>query len=231
MEWTSWEHSGLTPIFGQIHQDLEPLEGKSILVLCCATGFFPSTFSSRMDTGRVVGLELDDESLAAARKWVGPGRRTCPVSLLKAEPRRIPFPDESFDALLSDFILYPTPRPTEIGQAEMARVLKPGGRMVLTDVIVTRIMPQEIRDELKTIGLGYLCDATVDDFHRWMSRAGLSNVEVTDMTRYARKAWSRRQAADPAHAHAYSILLEDPKWRLGEAIYYIYARADKPAVK
>ena len=120
------------------------------------------------------------------------------VNFQKAEISRIPLPDESFDALVSEFIVFPTPAPTQIGQPEMARVLKPGGRMVITDVIVTQPVSPEIRQELNAIGLDYLCEGTTDDFRTWMLAAGLTGIEVLDLTPVVKAVWEQRRRQDPA---------------------------------
>ena len=95
----------------------------------------------------------DDGNRQGDRSGIGPGsleiaRRAAHemglegmVEFLPAEKDHLPMLDSSFDALVSEFIVYPTSSPTEIGQTEMARVLAPGGKMVLTDVIVTKPLP------------------------------------------------------------------------------------------
>jgi hypothetical protein len=139
-------------------------------------------------------------------------------------------PDASFDALVREFIVYPTNAPAEIGQSEMVRVLKPGGKMVLTDVILTRPLPAEAHEALGNIGLDHLCEATRDDFKRWMTAAGLVNVEVLDLTSSVRSAWESRRDTDLSAAHwmGYSYLLEDMQFGLGKAIFYIYVHGEKP---
>ena len=101
-----------------------------------------------MEQGKVTGLELDQEALEIARRSAHEMGLEGMVEFLPAEKEHLPMLDASFDALVSEFIVYPTSTPTEIGQAEMARVLVPGGKMILTDVIVTRPLPQPVRQEL-----------------------------------------------------------------------------------
>jgi signal recognition particle subunit SEC65 len=111
----------------------------------------------------------------------------------------------------------------------MARVLKPRGKMVLTDVIVTKPLTEETKDALKAIGLDYLCEATPDDFREWMQNAGLVNIEILDFTPLLRKVWERRREGDASAGRepGYFTLLEDPAFRLGEAIFYIYVWGQK----
>lgn len=230
MKWNRAELDRLSPILEQISFDLSPVEGKRILVLCSAGGEIVFRLAEMMETGKVTGLELDQESLAIAQRSAYEMGLKGMVEFLPAEVNHIPTPEASFDALISDFIVYPTSVPTEIGQSEMARVLVPGGRMILTDVVATVSQPAHIREELAIIGLDYLCDANFDDFRTWMTDAGLINVDVLDLTQTVRGVWEYRHTTDlsTAHHQGYSYLLNSQKYGLGSGLFYVYMRGDKP---
>jgi len=228
MRWNAEEIEKLSPILEQMRVDLEPLNGKSVLVLCSAAGDVAFWLGERMKNGSVVGLELSDELLKTATIRVKEKGLDSLVKFQKAEKDRIPFPDETFDALVSEFIIFPTSVPTQIGQPEMARVLKPGGTMILTDVIVTKPLSEEKSAAFQAIGLDYLCEGTQDEFRNWMEDAGLINVDILDFTPVVRRVWKQRQdrAVTSQQQKAYSILLEDPEFGLGKAIFYIYVRGN-----
>jgi SAM-dependent methyltransferase len=230
MKWSRNEINHLLPILEQVSSDLAPVDGKEILVLCSATGEVAFWLGEMMEQGHVVGLELDLDTLDIARRSAHEMGLDQVVEFIAAEKDRIPLPDSSYDALVSEFIVYPTSTPTQIGQLEMARILKPGGKMVLTDVILTSPLPPRIRQELATIGLDYLCDGTPDDFRSWMAEAGLTNIEVRDLTSIVRQVWEERAAADLAasHENGYSLLLDDQHIGLGKTIFYLYMRGEKP---
>ncbi len=230
MKWNRSEIDRLSPILEQVSFDLSPVEGKRILVLCSAAGEVPLRLAEMMETGKVTGLELDQESLELARRSAHEMGLESMVEFLPAEVDRIPLPDASFDALVSDFIVYPSSTPTEIGQLEMARVLAPGGRMILTDVIVTAPLPTQVRQQLANIGLDYVCQATQDDFRSWMTAAGLIDVKLLDLTPTVQSVWEDRRVIDQSafHQQAYSYLLDHQKNSLGKGLFYIYVRADKP---
>ncbi len=230
MKWGRNEIERLSPILEQVSSDLAPMDGKQILVLCSATGELVFWLGEMMEQGMVTGVELDWESLSIARRSAHEMGLIGMVEFLPAEKQHIPLPDATFDGLVSEFIVYPTSTPTEIGQTEMARVLKPGGRMILTDVIVTKPLPPAVREELQIIGLDYLCAGTSDDFRTWMTAAGLVNVVVMDLTPTLRAVWEDRREADRAATHqkGYSYLLDHPHFGLGQAIFYIYVHAEKP---
>lgn len=230
MKWNRSEIDRLSPILEQLSSDLSPVDGKRILVLCSAAGEVAFRLAEMMETGKVTGLELDQESLEMARRAAHEMGLEGMVEFLPAEKDRVSLPDAHFDALVSEFIVYPTTSPTEIGQPEMARLLTSGGRMILTDVIVTALLPPRIRQEFAAIGLDYLCEASLDDFRSWMTAAGLINVEVIDLTSTVRNVWEFRRSVDLAAGHqsGYSYLLDNQQYGLGKALFYIYVRGDKP---
>lgn len=230
MKWNRSEIDRLSPILEQLSADLAPVDGKRILVLCSAAGEMAFRLAEMMETGKVSGLELDNESLAIARRAAHEMGLEGMVEFLPAEKDNLPADDSSFDVVVSEFIVYPTSSPTEIGQGEMARVLAPGGKLALTDVIVTKPLPPQVRQELTLIGLDYMCEATQDDFKSWMNDAGLVNVQVNDVTSILREAWELRRETDlsVAHQRGFSYLLDNGNFGLGKAIFYIYVRGEKP---
>jgi arsenite methyltransferase len=230
MKWSRSEINYLLPILEQISFDLAPVDGKEILVLCSGTGEVVFWLGEMMEQGNVTGLELDPESLEQARRSLHEMGLEQVGRFLPAEKEDIPLPDSSYDALVSEFVVYPTMAPTKITQSKMTRLLRPGGKMLLTDVIVTKPLSPEVRRELTAIGLDYLCEATPQDFQRWMAEAGLINIQVQDITSTLRKVWQERYESDYSSSHevGYSYLLDDPQVRLGRSIFYIYVRGEKP---
>jgi SAM-dependent methyltransferase len=230
MKWNRSEIDRLSPILEQLSADLAPVDGKHILVLCSAAGELAFRLAEMMETGKVTGLEADRESLAIAQRAAHEMGLEGMVEFLPAEMDHLPLPDSSFDVLVSEFIVYPSSSPTQIGQAEMARVLTPGGVIALTDVIVTKVLPPQVLEELTLIGLDYLCEATQGDFRNWMADAGLVNVQVSDLTATLLAAWEFRRETDlsASHQRGYAYLLDDRNFGLDEAIFYIYIRGEKP---
>lgn len=230
MNWTQNEIALLSPVLQRFEIDFKPLDGKNILVLCSAGGDVAFWLASRMKHGKVVGIELNPQLLERACQQAEEQGLENVVEFYQAEKTSIPFPDSTFDALVSEFIVFPTPSPTEIGQPEMSRVLKSGGIMALTDVIVINPLPQDVRAELQAIGLDYLCEGTQDDFLRWMEEAGLVGAEVVDLTPFVRRVWEKRRKSSSTaeEPKGFTYLLDDPNSRVGDAIFYIYVCGKKP---
>ncbi|NPV87971.1 methyltransferase domain-containing protein [Coprothermobacteraceae bacterium] len=225
--WTVEDKKLLKPIYERIVRDLLEATPKNLLVLCSARGELACYVAKRLTGVRIVGLELDEQLLEQSVRHAQLQSVSDRVTLLEAQLDRIPFPDEAFDALVSEFIVDPTTTPTSIGQNEMARVLRRGGRLILTDVIAEGLDESD-KTALRSIGLEYVCDATVEDFKQWLGRAGFVNVNVEDLSFLVRPIWASRAAKDlvSQNLHAYRLVL-GAACSHPSKIIYIYIRCDK----
>jgi SAM-dependent methyltransferase len=97
--------------------------------LCCGLGFDLRRMRRYVGTGELVGLDRSEALVARAQQEVGsePG-----IRIVVGDARRTGLPDASFDAVRIDRSLQHIERPLEVA-AEMARVLKPGGRAVVCE--------------------------------------------------------------------------------------------------
>lgn len=102
-------------------------DGDAILDVGCGTGALLESVAARAPGTRRVGVDLSPAMLAVAHRKLGDR-----ASLVAAEAGHLPFPDQSFDLVLSSSALHYWPDPAR-GLAEIARVLVPKGRVVVTD--------------------------------------------------------------------------------------------------
>ena len=229
--WSEPEVRALAPVLGRLQVALGPLEGKQVLVLCSAGGDVVLDLAQRVGVrGRVTGLELNPAMLRISRDRAAMSNVNYRIDLRKAERKRIPFPDASFDALAGESIVFPSPEPTEIGQPEMARVLRPGGRLALTDVIAPKPLPPGAREALRGVGLSYVRDASPGDYISWMQKAGMADVKVEDLTGLVRPVWEARRRAAPGAGSSGGIeqLLEGVRPLLGEGLLYVLVSGRRP---
>lgn len=109
-------------------------DGEAVLEVATGTGVQLVALAQRNRSGRTVGVELADGMLAKTRKRVaGGGLRE--VAVEKASALSLPLPDASFDLVTNGYMLDLLPR-DDIPKAlsEFRRVLKPGGRLVLSNM-------------------------------------------------------------------------------------------------
>ena len=107
--------------------------GDRVLDLCCGTGDLAIEAAGRLGpTGEVVGADFSEPMLEIARTK-GPGADAGAISWVNADALALPFEDDSFDALTIGFGARNL-ADLDHGLAEMKRVLRPGGRLVILEI-------------------------------------------------------------------------------------------------
>ena len=107
--------------------------GESVLDVGCGTGSLALAAKRRVGpTGIVTGIDASPEMIERARRKAA--NRADGIHFEVARVESLPFPDESFDVVLSTLMMHHLPRPTrERCVSEMRRVLRPGGRVLVVD--------------------------------------------------------------------------------------------------
>jgi ubiquinone/menaquinone biosynthesis C-methylase UbiE len=110
------------------------VDGESVLDVGCGTGTLAIAAARRVgETGAVTGVDPSAELLARARKKAR--RAGVSVMLETAGGESLPFPDASFDVVLSSLVFHHLPHAALRSSAlEARRVLKPGGRLFVVDI-------------------------------------------------------------------------------------------------
>ncbi|HEX8878799.1 MAG TPA: arsenite methyltransferase [Candidatus Acidoferrum sp.] len=127
-------------------------------------------------TGKAYGLDLTDEMLALARenqKKAGVEN----VEFLKGEIENIPLPDNSVDVIISNCVVNLSGDKDRV-LAEAFRVLKPGGRLAISDVVVRGEVPAGVRQSME-LWVGCIAGALQENEYREkLARAGFASVDV-----------------------------------------------------
>jgi arsenite methyltransferase len=127
-------------------------------------------------TGKAYGLDMTDEMLALARenqRKAGVGN----VEFLKGEIEHIPLPDNSVDLIISNCVINLSADKSRV-LAEAFRVLKPGGRFAVSDVVVRGEIPAEIRRNVE-LWIGCLAGALDEsDYVAKLAGAGFEDVSI-----------------------------------------------------
>jgi arsenite methyltransferase len=126
--------------------------------------------------GKVYGLDMTDEMLALARenqRKAGADN----VEFLKGEIEHIPLPDNSVDVIISNCVINLSADKDRVLR-EAFRVLKPGGRFAVSDVVTRGGMPQEIRERV-LLWVGCIAGALEEsDYRSKLAAVGFENVTV-----------------------------------------------------
>jgi len=127
-------------------------------------------------TGKAYGLDMTDEMLALANQ----NKRRAGVQnveFLKGEIENIPLPDESVDVIISNCVINLSADKDRVLR-EAFRVLKPGGRLVVSDVVTRGEMPAEIRKSV-LLWVGCVAGALEEnEYRRKLASAGFENIEI-----------------------------------------------------
>jgi arsenite methyltransferase len=127
-------------------------------------------------TGKAYGLDMTDEMLALARENQRKAGVTN-VEFLKGEIERIPLPGESVDVIISNCVINLSADKDAV-LAEAFRVLKPGGRFAVSDVVVRGEVPAAIRRSVE-LWIGCVAGALEESEYRAkLAKAGFEEVEV-----------------------------------------------------
>ena len=126
--------------------------------------------------GKAYGLDMTDEMLALAnenRRKAGVGN----VEFLKGEIERIPLPDGSVDVIISNCVINLSADKDRV-LAEAYRVLKPGGRFAVSDVVTRGAIPPEIRENM-LLWAGCIAGALdEDEYQAKLTAAGFEKVGI-----------------------------------------------------
>jgi SAM-dependent methyltransferase len=127
-------------------------------------------------TGKAYGLDMTDEMLALAREnQIKAGVEN--VEFLKGEIENIPLPDNSVDVIISNCVINLSADKDRVLK-EAFRVLKPGGRFAVSDVVVRGEVPAEIRRSIE-LWVGCVAGAlSEDDYRAKLRGAGFEAIEM-----------------------------------------------------
>jgi arsenite methyltransferase len=139
--------SSLTESFGGVGNPLtlgEPQPGQVVLDLGCGAGFDTFLAAQRVGpTGRTIGVDMTHEMIAKAHHNASLLDVTN-VEFIKGEIESLPLPDQSVDLVISNGVFNLCPdKPRVLG--EVFRVLKPGGRLQMADILLEpHVTPEEV---------------------------------------------------------------------------------------
>lgn len=127
-------------------------------------------------TGKAIGIDMTDEMLELARRNSS-GRPN--VEFHKATIDRLPLADSSVDCVISNCVINLAPDKPAVFR-EIARVLKPGGRLAVSDIALKQPLPPELGNDLMAY-VGCIAGAiSIEDYRSGLAAAGFDAVQTVD---------------------------------------------------
>ena len=165
--------------------------GETVIDLGSGGGFDCFLASPEVgETGRVIGVDMTPDMLAKARKNAEKGRYKN-VEFRLGEIEHLPVADSSADVIISNCVINLSPNKSQVFK-EAYRVLKPGGRLAISDVVATIELPEDMRNDEKLIA-GCMGNASlIEELENIMQAAGFVgiNIQPKDESREFIKDWA-----------------------------------------
>lgn len=176
-------------------------------------------------TGRVIGVDMTAEMLSLARENARKGGYGN-VEFRLGEIENLPVADNTADVVISNCVINLSPDKARVFR-EAYRILKPGGRLMVSDIVLLRELPDEIRNSVEAY-VGCVAGAEAkDSYLEAIEGAGFRDVEVLKETPFPFELL----AADPvvqSVAQSTGMSMETGR-RIADSILSISVCARKPA--
>jgi SAM-dependent methyltransferase len=155
--------------------------GEVVVDLGCGGGLDVFLAAQRVGpTGKAIGIDMTPQMIDLARRNAARGPR--PVANAEfhlATIDRLPLADNSVDVVISNCVINLAPDKPAVFR-EIFRVLKPGGRVAVSDIALKKPLPSELGQDLMAY-VGCIAGAIpVDDYRNGLVRAGFAAVHVSD---------------------------------------------------
>jgi ubiquinone/menaquinone biosynthesis C-methylase UbiE len=132
--------------------------------------------------GKAIGIDMTPEMINLARQnaaKANEGKGYDNVEFHLATIDKLPLPDNSVDCVISNCVINLAPDKPAVFR-EIARVLKPGGRLAVSDIALKKELPAELGQDIMAY-VGCIAGAiSIEDYQNGLAEAGFSGVEVID---------------------------------------------------
>lgn len=161
--------------------------GEVVLDLGSGGGFDCFIAGPRVGTtGRVIGVDMTPQMLAKAKANIAPYRKASGLDNVEfrlGEIENLPIADQSVDVVISNCVLNLSPDKPRVWR-EIARVLRPGGRVAVSDLALLRPLPESVRSDIQAL-VGCIAGAVlVEETRAMAAAAGLRDIRLTPKPEY-----------------------------------------------
>ena len=157
--------------------------GETVVDLGCGGGLDVFLAAVRVGpAGKAIGLDMTPEMLELARRNAAKaagGKPLTNVEFHRATIDDLPLPDASVDCVISNCVINLAPDKPAVFR-EIARVLKPGGRLAVSDIALKKPLPPELGNDLMAY-IGCIAGAIfIDEYRDGLAEAGFAQVDIID---------------------------------------------------
>ncbi len=202
-------------------------EGETILDLGSGGGFDIFLAGPKVGaTGRAIGVDMTHEMIAKARTNIAHYRQSTGLDNVEfrlGEIEHLPVEDSSVDVIISNCVLNLSMDKQQVWN-EIARVLKPGGRVAVSDIALLKKLPEEVKSIVESWAGCVAGAIPVEEMRKQMVNSGLEGIRLTPKPDYVRALTA---ANDPLYAKV-SELLPDGQ-SASDVITSVDILASKPA--
>ena len=158
-------------------------EGEIVLDLGSGAGFDCFLAANKVGkTGRVIGVDMTPEMIEKARENAKKGNYKN-IEFRFGEIENIPAEDNSVDVVISNCVINLSPDKKKVFQ-EAFRILKPGGRLMVSDIVLLKELPEFIKKSVSAY-VGCISGAIMKDKYLGIiKKIGFSEVEILDETSF-----------------------------------------------
>jgi SAM-dependent methyltransferase len=200
-------------------------QGETVLDLGSGAGFDCFLAAKRVgETGHVIGVDMTPEMVAKAKANAQKGGYRN-VEFRLGEIENLPVPDNSVDVVISNCVINLSPDKKRVFQ-EAFRVLKPGGRLALSDIVTLSDLPNTVKSNVQAY-VGCISGAeTKNAYLRKLREAGFQNIIIIDENPFHAESMLNTVTANEMLNHE-SLTPEDIK-QISGSVVSIKLQASKP---
>ncbi len=202
-------------------------KGDIVLDLGCGAGFDCFLASKKVGTtGKVIGVDMTKEMINKARVNAEKlGIKN--VEFVLGEIEKLPIQDNSIDIIISNCVINLSPD-KENAFKEAFRVLKPGGRLMVSDLVLAKDLPDIIKESVEAY-VGCLAGAIMKDkYIGYIKKAGFKDVKIMGQTNYSFEAMANDVTAQAVKNNP--IITEKNLKEIEDTVASIKIHAVKPLV-
>ncbi len=154
-------------------------DGETVLDLGSGAGFDCFLAANRVGKkGKVIGVDMTPQMLDRARENARKENYTN-VEFRLGEIENLPAADNSVDVVISNCVINLAPDKSRVFK-EAFRVLKPGGRLMISDIVLLKELPENVRDSIHAY-VGCIAGAAMkDEYLKTIKNAGFKDLQVLD---------------------------------------------------